>query len=153
VEKLNFNEEMVKVFKQTKDHKIMALATCENNYPTARTMSVIIFDGNIYFQTGTNLLKYKQMAANNNVALCFDNVQIEGIANILGKPLDEKNNKIMGKYKKCYRSSYKTYSHLDDEILIEVKIKKVTIWKYDLKLKPYRIFIEMESEKVIKEYI
>jgi len=124
VENLNYKEELAKLFKQTKDHKIMTLATCADNYPTARSMSVIIFDENLYFQTGINLLKYRQIAANKNVALSFDNVQIEGTAAIIGKPLDEKNKAIMTKYKKCFGASFKNYSHLDDEILIEVKIKK-----------------------------
>jgi len=153
MEKLNFKEEMAKLFKQTKDHKVMTLATCADNYPTARSMSVIIFDENIYFQTGVNLLKYKQIVANNNVALSFDNVQIEGTANIIGKPLEDKNKEIMERYKKYFGAAFKNYSHLDDEILIEIKIKKVTIWKYDINLKPYRIFIETEKENAYKEYI
>jgi uncharacterized pyridoxamine 5'-phosphate oxidase family protein len=122
-----------------------------NNYPTARSMSVIVFNEKIYFQTGVNLLKYKQIAENNKVALSFDNVQIEGTANIIGKPLDEKNKEIMVKYKKHFKPAYNNYSHLEDEILIEVIIGKATIWKYDIKLKPYRIFIEKEN--TYKEYI
>jgi general stress protein 26 len=151
VEKLNYKDEMAKLFKQIKEHKIMSLATCVNNYPTARSISAIVFNDNIYFQTGINLLKFKQIVSNNNVALCFDNVQIEGTANIIGKPLDEKNKEIMEKYKKCFKSAYNNYSHLPDEILIEIIIKKVIIWKYDIKLKPYRIFIEKEN--TYKEYI
>jgi uncharacterized pyridoxamine 5'-phosphate oxidase family protein len=153
VEKLNYKDELAKFLKQTKDHRLMTLATCADNCPTARTMSVIILDENIYFQTGINLLKYKQIVVNNNVALCFDNVQIEGKANILGKPLEEKNIKIMEEYKKCFEQAYKSYSHLEDEILIEIKIEKITLWEYDLKGKPYRIFIETEKEETYKEYI
>ena len=149
--KLNFKDEMAKLFKQIKGHKIMSLATCVNNYPTARSISAIIFNENIYFQTGINLLKYKQIVSNNNVALSFDNVQIEGTANIIGKPLEEKNKEIMKKYKKYFKSAYNNYSHLADEILIEILIKKVVIWKYDIRLKPYRIFIEKEN--TYKEYI
>ena len=151
MEKLIFNDEMAKFFKQFKEHKIVSLATCENNYPTARSISAIIFNENIYFQTGINLLKYKQIISNNNVAISFDNVQIEGRANIIGKPLDEKNKDIMEKYKKHYKASYNNYSHLPDEILIKIIITKVTIWKYDIKLKPYRIFIEKDN--TYKEYI
>jgi hypothetical protein len=85
------------------------------------------------------------------VALSFDNIQIEGIANIIGKPFDEKNKEIMRKYKKYFKSAYSKYSHLEEEILIEIIVIKVIIWKYDLKLKPYRIFIEKEN--TYKEYI
>jgi general stress protein 26 len=153
MEKLNFKEEIQNLFKQIKDHKIMVLATCVNNYPTARSISAMKFNGNIYFQTGIDLIKYKQIVVNNNVALSFDNVQIEGIANIIGKPLDKKNSEIIGKFKKYYKSAFNTYSHLADEILIEIIIKKVTLWKYDIKLKPYRIFIDVEKEDANKEYI
>ena len=132
MEKLNFKEEMEKLFKQIKEHRIMSLATCVNNYPTARSISAIIFNENIYFQTGINLIKYKQIVINNNVALSFDNIQIEGIANIIGKPLEKKNEEIMQKYKKYYKSAFKNYSHLDDEILIEVILNpyksKANLW-------------------------
>jgi len=152
MEVLNFREELEKFSNQTGDHKHMALATCDDNYPTVRTMSVIIYNDNIYFQTGTDLHKYDQISANKNVALCFDNVQIEGIAKIIGKPLDKNNEEIMEKYKKCFESSFKKYSYLDNEVLIMVKIKKITIWKYDAEQKPYRVFIDVDKENAYMEY-
>ena len=151
MEKLDFSEEMAKLIKQIKGQKVMSLATCENNYPTVRSMSTIVFNGKIYFQTGTNFLKYKQIISNNNVALSFDNVQIEGIARVVGKPFDEKNIEIMEIFKKYQKFAYKNYSHLADEVLIEVTIKKAALWKYNIKIKPYRIFIE--ENNTYKEYI
>jgi hypothetical protein len=56
------------------------------------------------------------------VALCFENIQIEGIANIIGKPVE--HNNIMEVYKEYYKISFENYSKLDKEILIEVIPKK-----------------------------
>ncbi|MDR2709116.1 MAG: pyridoxamine 5'-phosphate oxidase family protein, partial [Elusimicrobiota bacterium] len=69
----------------------MALASSVHNHPTVRLVSYIVNDRKIFFQTGTDLVKYKQICENNNVALCIDNIQIEGIANIIGKTNSKQN--------------------------------------------------------------
>ena len=149
MEILNFIAEQEKTFHKIGENKLAALATSSQNNPSVRMMSIIIYDNKIYFQTGIDLMKYKQITENKNVALCFDNVQIEGIANIIGKPID--HNNIMEIYKKYYINSFETYSKLDNEILIEVIPKKITKWEYDGNGKPYRVFIDLENKKAYKE--
>ena len=112
-------------------------------------MSVVIFRNKIYFQTGTDLIKYRQICENENVALCFDNIQVEGIANIMGKPME--HDTIMEIYKKHYKSSYENYSKLDKEILVEVQPQKITIWEYDNNERPYRIYLDLGRKKAYKE--
>jgi uncharacterized pyridoxamine 5'-phosphate oxidase family protein len=149
MEKLDFDIEEEKIFKIIGESRIVALATSSENKTTVRTMSVIVYSRKIYFQTGIDLLKYKQICKNKNVALCFENIQIEGIAKIIGKPVEHKN--IMKIKKKYYLTSFETYSKLDKEILIEIIPIKITEWNYDVNGKPYRIFIELESKKSYKE--
>jgi len=149
MEILDFIAEQEDVFNKIGESRLAALATSSKNYPTVRMMSFIIYEKAIYFQTGIDLIKYKQISENNNVALCFDNIQIEGTANILGKPLE--HEKIMEIYKKYYKSSFENYSKLDKEILIKIIPQKITKWEYDMNGKPYRIFIELESKKAYKE--
>ena len=149
MEKWNYEIEEDKIFDLIGDSKIVALATSSKNSTTVRTMSIIVYSKKIYFQTGIDLIKYKQICENKNVALCFENIQIEGVANIMGKPIEHEN--IMELYKKCYKKSFETFSKLDKEILIEIIPRKITKWDYDVNGKPYRIFIELDSKRAYKE--
>jgi uncharacterized pyridoxamine 5'-phosphate oxidase family protein len=149
MEILNFEIEEDGIFNKIGKNKLAALATSNQDSPTVRMMSIIFFNKKIYFQTGIDLMKYKQISENKNVALCFENIQIEGIANIMGKPIE--HNNIMEIYKEYYKNSFESYSKLDKEILIEVIPKKITKWEYDENGKPYRIFIELENRKAYKE--
>jgi uncharacterized pyridoxamine 5'-phosphate oxidase family protein len=149
MELLNYEIEKERLFDLIGENRIVAFATSSNDYTTVRTMSIILYSNKIYFQTGIDLLKYKQISENKNVALCFENIQIEGIANIIGKPIEYKN--IMDLYKKHYRNSYETYSELEKEVLIEIIPKKITEWNYDNRGKPYRIFIEFDNKRTYRE--
>ena len=146
----DYNAELDKIYSQIGGSKELPLATSSNNLPTVRIVSCIVYDNKIFFQTGTDLLKYEQICENTNVALCFFNIQILGIANIIGKTNDKENLKIMEIYKKCFPNSFETYSHYDKEILIEIIPKKIIKWDYE-NGKPYRIFLDMENKAIKKE--
>jgi len=147
---LNFNNELEKIFSQIGNSKELPLATSCKNYTTVRIVSCIILNNKIYFQTGTDLLKYEQILENNNVALCYINIQIEGNANIIGKTNKKNNNEIMEIYKKYFKNSYETYSNLENEVLIEIIPKKIIKWDYE-NGKPYRIFLDIENNNIRKE--
>jgi uncharacterized pyridoxamine 5'-phosphate oxidase family protein len=149
---LNYNEEIEKIYGHIGKSKIMALATSSQNHPTVRLVSCIINDNKIFFQTGIDLIKYKQICENNEVGLCVDNIQIEGIANIIGKTKDKQKDiiKIMEIYKKHYLNSYETYSNTDKEVLIEIIPVRIIKWDYE-KDKPYRIFVNVMDKTVKKE--
>lgn len=81
--------------------KTMVLSTSENDIVSSRMMSVVQIDGIFYFQTDVTFRKYHQILTNNNVALCIDNIQIEGICKELGHPLD--NLSFCKCFKKCFK--------------------------------------------------
>jgi hypothetical protein len=62
----------------------MVLATSFEDRVTAGNMSCIIMDHKIYFQTDRQFLNTQQMLKNQKVATCVDNIQIEGIAKMIG---------------------------------------------------------------------
>lgn len=62
------------------DWKIMALASCEDDYPMVRNISAIMYDGKIWFKTDRNFRKTQQLIANPRVALCWNGVQVEGLS-------------------------------------------------------------------------
>ncbi len=63
------------------------LSTAENNIVSSRMMSIVQINGIFYFQTDKTFRKYRQLTQNRNVALCIDNIQIEGEAEEIGHPL------------------------------------------------------------------
>ena len=66
----------------------MVLSTVCSDHVSSRMMSVVNIDGCLYFQTFRTSRKYEHLKANSQVALCCDNIQIEGSAEEAGHPLD-----------------------------------------------------------------
>jgi len=144
MKQLDYEENYNKVMERLKKEEIIVLATSYKDIVTARSVWFILYESSIYFVTSKAYTKYKQIEKNPNVALCLDNIQIEGIANIKGhfslkenEPIKDfclKNSKGMSHYLK-YKNT----------VLIEVKINKIGIWKNGreyidlIKKKAYRI--------------
>ena len=131
-------------------NKHIVLATCLNDEPTARTVSHIIIDNKIYFETDIKFDKCIQIEENKNVALCLDNYQIEGTAKILEHPFNEKNNKFLEKFKKVHKNSFNEYSALEDEVVIEINPVFIKIWKY-INNKPYIEYLNITDRVATRE--
>lgn len=129
----------------------MVFSTSENNRVSSRMMSVIQFDGMLYFQTDITMKKYRQIKSNRNVALCIDNIQIEGICEEKGCPLD--NSQFCDIYQKCFRGSFDAYSSLKNERLFVVKPLFVERWIYRNGV-PYIETFDVENKQYnYKEYL
>lgn len=122
----------------------MVLSTSENNRVSSRMMSVVQIDGIFYFQTDIKMNKYHQIIANNNVALCIDNIQIEGICEEIGHPL--KNDVFCNAFKECFKGSYDAYSSLKNERLFSVKPLYIERWIYKDAV-PYIETFDMNSQQ------
>ena len=146
-----FHAKLTEFFNRLGNAKIMVLATSQDNRVTARMMSCIIADGMIYFQTDRKFDKYKQIAANPRVALCIDNIQIEGVASVQGHTLDPQNKFFATAYECNYKGSFDAYSSLPDTSLIQVAPTKITLWEYDGK-EPYRTFFGIGNQTFLIEY-
>ena len=138
------------VFENLDSNTHIVLATCLNDEPTARTVSHIILDNKIYFQTDINFDKCIQIEGNSNVALCLNNYQIEGTAKILSHPFNKNNKRFLDKFKKVHESSFKEYSSLENEVVIEIKPIFITIWKY-VDNKPYREYLNITDKVATRE--
>lgn len=130
------------------DH--MVLSTCSDNRVTARIVSVINVGLKILFQTDKDFLKYRQIKENSNVALCSGNVQIEGRAKIAGHPLE--HHFFKENYPKRHAGSFRKYSHMRDEVVIEVEPSLITLWKYDNENKPLREYLMPDERKAYRDY-
>ncbi len=139
--------------KKLGDFKIMALASCVDDYPMVRNVSCVFYNDKIYFKTDKNFRKTQQLYKNPRVAMCFNGVQVEGIAENKGLVVDEEGRVFEKKYKEFLWQSYNAYSHVDTEILIEVTPKFVEIWDEDEQRNAFQIFIDFDTEEVtVKAY-
>ena len=126
----NYNRVKKEIFEILSKNKHIVLATSYKDVVTARTISYVFIDEKILFQTLSSYIKTQQIEKNSNVALCIDNLQIEGKAKVIGNPLEKNNEIFLNKYKKNHKSAYEKYSMLKDEVVIEVVIEKISRWFY-----------------------
>lgn len=91
-------------------------------------MSVVQIDGSFYFQTDTALKKYHQIVSNHNVALCIDNIQIEGVCEEIGHPTQF--TPFCDIFQECFKGSYNAYTSLKNERLFAVKPVYIERWIY-----------------------
>lgn len=139
--------------KKLGDFKIMALASCVDNYPMVRNVSCVFYNDKIYFKTDKNFRKTQQLYKNPRVAMCFNGVQVEGIAENKGLVVEEEGRVFEQKYKEFLWQSYNAYSHVDTEILIEVTPKFVEIWDEDENRNAFQIFMDFDTKEVtVKAY-
>ncbi|SHH90234.1 Inorganic pyrophosphatase [Caloranaerobacter azorensis DSM 13643] len=131
--------------------KFIVLAISKDNRVTARSISCVVIDSKIYFQTDRTFLKYEQIKSNPNVALCVDNFQIEGYAKIKGHPFAEENKNFIEVFREIHSGSFNAYSHMENEVVIEVDPKFVTVWKYE-DGQPFMEFLDFRNEKAYRKY-
>lgn len=142
---LEFDDAVKIMKKKMGDWKIMALASCHDNYPMVRNVSCIFYNEKIYFKTDRNFRKTKQLYENPRVAMCFNGTQVEGHAEIKGLVIDEPDRIFEKKYREYLWQSYNAYSHTDTEILVEVTPDFVEIWDEDENRNAYQIFIDFRN--------
>ncbi len=122
---LNKYNDFLSIFKKG---KTMVLSSCENNKVSSRMMSIVCIDGMFYFQTDKSFRKYRELIHNSQVALCIDNIQIEGVCKEIGHPMS--NAQFCSEYEKNFNTSFKMYSSLKNERLFEVSPTFVERWLY-----------------------
>lgn len=108
--------------------KAMVLSSSANNKVSSRMMRVVCSNGLFYFQTDKTFRKYNQLINNPYVALCAENIQIEGICTEIGHPMD--NALFCNLYKECFGGSFSRYSSLKNERLFVVTPTYVERWVY-----------------------
>jgi general stress protein 26 len=98
-ERLDYQSVRQEKIRLLSNHMLAVLATSHNDIVTARTVDYASKGLDIYFLSWEHHTKCAQIKANHRVALCIDNLQIEGRAKILGSPLDAKNSKAADIYR------------------------------------------------------
>ncbi len=145
---LSFAQAVELMFQKLGDCKIMALATAVQDQVMVRNVSCVFYDGKICFKTDKNFRKTQQLFRNPKVAMCWNGVQVEGLAENRGLVVEEPGRRFETLYKKYLWGSYNKYSHEDSEILIQVSPKFVEIWDTSEDNYAYQIFIDFDQQSV-----
>ena len=146
-----FSEKYDAFLKEFDKGKTMVLSSSENDKVTSRMMSVVCIEGQFYFQTDKTFRKYHQLISNPHVALCIDNIQIEGICEEIGRPID--NPSFCEKFKACFEGSYKAYSELENERVFVVRPLFIERWVYkDGKAYMENFYVE-NQEYELNQYV
>lgn len=143
-----FELELENFFAQIKDHERMVLSTSLNDKVTSRMMSIIVMDGRFYFQTDMTFRKYEQLKHNTRVALCSNNIQIEGLCEEIGRPVENTNFCLL--YHQYFSDSYDRYTKLDNERLFVVSPIYIQEWIYE-KGKPFVKMFDFTKETFTKK--
>lgn len=139
------------IYKQLENIRTMVVATAANHDVTARTLSVIWYKEKLYFQTDTKFLTIQQLQKNKQIALCYEHIQMEGIAKILGPTMEQ--IQIKDVYQSRHQKSYQSYSHLPTSVMVEVTIQKITLWQYRGQ-HSYQCWYDLEKEDYTeKQYV
>ncbi|MBQ7942954.1 MAG: pyridoxamine 5'-phosphate oxidase family protein [Lachnospiraceae bacterium] len=150
---ITFERAVERMFEILGNSKIMALASSVNDYVMVRNVSCLFYDDKIYFKTDKNFRKTKQLMENPQVAMCWNGIQVEGIALNKGLVVDEPGHRFEEGYKKYLWESYNKYSHTDTEILIEVTPKYVEIWDTSEDGMAFQLFLDFDKQEVeVKQY-
>lgn len=126
-------------------NRIWVLSTAAGGNISSRSMSIMNQGLEIYFQTNECYVKHEQMQANRNVALCFNNISIEGTAEAIGSWKDEKNKELMELYQATHPGSFNAYGMLEGQVVYKVIPKLIKMWKY-IEGKPIRQYLYVEDE-------
>ena len=111
-------DEVQNIFTENRE---ITLATSYNDRVTSRTVSFVNKDLRIYFISWEHNKKIQQIIKNPRVALTLLNIQIEGSAKVLGKPIDyqEVGDLFRAKFSDRW---FDAFSHIQEMVLVEIEI-------------------------------
>ncbi len=145
-----YERKIVELYQKLGSSFVGSLATIDaNSNPAVRTVSMLLIDGCIYFQTDSMMDKAREIQANNNVAVCIDGVQIKGYCKECGKVSEE--SVFEDRYKEIFPSAYEKYSHLENERVYKISPVWIKCWSYLDNQACYEIY-DLTEKKYIVEY-
>lgn len=123
----------------------MSVATSYKDHVTVRTVFVVCRGLTVFFLTRRSSNKYKQLVKNSRIGLCFENVQIEGTAEILGHPTDIQNTSIVEYCLEHGYDGFERYMKYKNCALIEVQPLLIGSW-----MKMGREYLDLENSKAYR---
>jgi general stress protein 26 len=142
-------EEIIR-FLESEDNAIMVLATSCDDRVLARSVLIASNGLDIYFFTWGHSRKCIQIQKNPRVALCKDNVQIEGVAEILGGLLDESNKGYTDIIRNKHPGAIESWKDQPGMVIARVRPTSI-ITGESIDGEPYVEFLDPENETAYAE--
>ena len=106
-------DEACEVMKRQLGHDVViSLATCVSDMPSVRTVNGYYRDGSIYVVTHMSTHKMREIAENNNVAICRDLFSAHGTGRSIGNPRDAVNKAVADELRRIFVAFYNR--HVDE---------------------------------------
>lgn len=129
----NMLEEINKIENLLKNTKFATVATSSRNGIVSTAQMCIVNKGlTVYFQTDKTFEKIRNIRENNNIAFNIGAYNFKAKAKIIGKPSE--NKEFINLIKQKHFQTYKSYTLLENEVLIEAEITECKIWGINPKL-------------------
>lgn len=145
---LDFQEKKAEVlrFLASKDHAVMALATSHNDRVMARNVLIASHELDLYFFTWGRSRKCVQIRDNSSVALCKEDVQIEGEAEILGDLLDEKNQEYADILRRKLPDSVRKWEDRPGMVVVRIRPTLITTAGGTIDGEIYLDYLDLRSQ-------
>ncbi len=131
------------IIKALENAMICSFATVNKKGEVSARNMTIVNDGlKIYLQTDNTFDKIKDIKENQNIAINFGAYSIKGKAKIVGHPTI--NQTYIDKMKVKHEYTYKHYTNLANEVLIEITPFSAKVWGIDFEKK-------IENQETITE--
>lgn len=139
-------------FNKFEKAKPMVLSTCVDNAVSSRMVNIILYNEKFYFQTHRTTKKYKEIIKNNNVSICIDNFQVQGICKEIGKPFDTENEFFIILYKSYFEKFFNEFSYLENQVVFEITPKKIETCLYVDNVHHIEYYDFDKKRYIVKEY-
>jgi len=131
MKEFNFEEIINEKFKMMEDVTEMVLSTSLENRVTSRVVSTACYGQKVIFLSWGHHTKCEQIRINPMVALCHNNIQIEGIASIKGDVLEPENANYAQLYQAKQAKYYDIFSQFKGMQIIEIQIQCITCFGFE----------------------
>lgn len=148
---LDFVREKALVFEKIGVRNTMVLSTIHRSQVSSRMMCVVTDRGKLYMQTALEFRKCKDMELNSNVALCLQNIQIEGKVTDRFSWYDRRAETFRRLYQTHHPGSAMAYSKLMGNRIFEIEPTYMEMYCYEGK-DVYLKFIDIISKRAWKKW-
>ena len=128
MKQLDFEKLREAKIKFLESHHTIIIATSYDKKVTARTVTYATEGIDFYFMSWDHHEKILQIRENPNVALARDNISIKGVAEILGKSLNEKSKKGAEVTKKKHPKEFEIFCRIPGMIMVKVTPTYIKSW-------------------------
>ena len=143
-------EEIIK-YLESDENDTMVLATSSGNRVLARNVLIFSKGLELYFFTWGHSRKCQQIEENPHIALCKDDMKIEGLAAIVGGLTEEKNKEYQDFMRSRNPESIKRWEKHPSMVIVRVRPTLIVYGSRTIDGCVYHEFVDLRNKKAYAE--